>query len=457
MVDYASQSYNFFINGTQANPSPIGFYTSNNVNTLGLLRIFRGTTQAGMIVDDLSISSTTPTNPIARITTSSPFGFRYRILDVGSATPDTNSIAVTLDGVSITPTAIVQSGNIGGGDGTGATAVYYESNSRMFITGTSHAATIHYTGTGFDPVNQTNTFTVTPLVGSLDRVHHFPGRFQGTPAPGSSGFTGGRTGAAADFALDMQNPPGAATKFFADDPDLLAGLNKAMANDVISCSVWTKRRTLASSSVFWLNSPNAPVSGRAFQLHGPYSDNTFYFDTGGGTVPTSRLSTNVTYLGGLTFWTNWHHIVAIKNGGAKQIWIDGQLLIEQTSGAASISGYNDLNRCIVGAASPDNLAANSILDDFAAFNTALTPVDVAALFSGTAPNAIPSASSLIAWWDFNDAPGLAISSAGSQPVIQFSQMLQSSTNANGPYLDLPSATSPYTNTSGTQMFFRTRK
>lgn len=459
-VDYGTQTYDFHVNGTKANAAPIAFYTSNFVKTLGQIRIFRGTSQAGMIVDDLSITSITPTDPIALFGGSTPHGFKVRIYDIGSATPATNTITLTLDGATITPTAIVQQGNVGSGDGSGITTVAYDSPTPILATGSSHTNVLHFEGAGFSPINRTFTFTVAKVVGSLDRTHHYLGRFQGTVPPGYSPFAGGRTGAAGDFAVDMGNTPHTSAKFFADDLEMLGALNGAIANDVLTCSMWIKRRNIASSSIFWLNSPNAPVSGRAFQLHCPYSDNVIYFDTGGGTVPTSRLSTNVTTHLGTTFWTtNWHHVVAIKNGGAKQIWIDGQLLAEQTEGAASISGYNDLNRLVLGAASPDSLVMNGLMDDFAAYSSALSPADIAALYSGTSPNAINAGSDLLVWWDFNDGPGLSLAQSGNDMVVTYSQVLQSATNATGSFTDVAGATSPHTNdlSASPQKFFRTRK
>ena len=243
----------------------------------------------------------------------------------------------------------------------------------------------------------TNAFTVLPVQGSLDRVHHYLGRFQGTVPPAYSPAGTGRTGAAGDFAVDMGNAPANNAKIFADDSALLTSLRGAMQNDVMSFSIWIKRRNIASSSVFWLNSPTAPNSGRAFQIHSPYSDNTIYFDTGGASSSAARLSTNIlTTLGDVSYWTNaWRHVVAIKNGGAKQIWIDGQLIAEQTSGAANVSGYNDVNWLILGAASPDSLVMNGLLDDFSAYSSALSPSDVSAFFHGTAP--MRSAPAQISW------------------------------------------------------------
>jgi len=56
-ADFSTHTYDFFLNGAKVNTSPIAFYynTGNAVNDFGLVRVFRGSNQAGMIVDDLAI------------------------------------------------------------------------------------------------------------------------------------------------------------------------------------------------------------------------------------------------------------------------------------------------------------------------------------------------------------------------------------------------------------------
>jgi hypothetical protein len=53
-VDYSAKTYNMAINGTLVNSSPIPFYNSLSAS-FSQVRIFRGTNQAGMITDDLSV------------------------------------------------------------------------------------------------------------------------------------------------------------------------------------------------------------------------------------------------------------------------------------------------------------------------------------------------------------------------------------------------------------------
>jgi hypothetical protein len=55
-VDYSTKTYDFTIDGVKVNASPIPFY-SVNADNFSQLRIFRGSNQAGMIVDDLSVAA----------------------------------------------------------------------------------------------------------------------------------------------------------------------------------------------------------------------------------------------------------------------------------------------------------------------------------------------------------------------------------------------------------------
>ena len=58
-VDYAAKTYNFSINGAQMNAQPIPFYTSASDN-FAQIRFFRGSNQAGLIADDLTVAVTVP-------------------------------------------------------------------------------------------------------------------------------------------------------------------------------------------------------------------------------------------------------------------------------------------------------------------------------------------------------------------------------------------------------------
>lgn len=58
-VDYFAKTYDFAIDGTTVNATPIPFFNPNSAN-FTQVRIFRGANQAGMIVDDLMVSVPEP-------------------------------------------------------------------------------------------------------------------------------------------------------------------------------------------------------------------------------------------------------------------------------------------------------------------------------------------------------------------------------------------------------------
>jgi hypothetical protein len=62
-VDYGTKTYDFLINGIKVNSSSIVFYNVA-VQNFGQVRIFRGTNQSGMIVDDLTVTASGPRRDI---------------------------------------------------------------------------------------------------------------------------------------------------------------------------------------------------------------------------------------------------------------------------------------------------------------------------------------------------------------------------------------------------------
>jgi hypothetical protein len=62
-LDYTARTYDFSIDGVQVNTNPIPFYAATS-DSFSQIRIFRGTDQAGMIVDDLSVAVAGPRREI---------------------------------------------------------------------------------------------------------------------------------------------------------------------------------------------------------------------------------------------------------------------------------------------------------------------------------------------------------------------------------------------------------
>lgn len=54
-VDFGTRTYDFYVNGAKINASPLAFYNGSTATSFGAVRIYRGSNQAGMIVDDLAV------------------------------------------------------------------------------------------------------------------------------------------------------------------------------------------------------------------------------------------------------------------------------------------------------------------------------------------------------------------------------------------------------------------
>ena len=432
-------------------------------------------------VDNLTIITVPSTEPVVSAVTGTRNGWSFKIFDSGLATPNTNSLTVTIDGVAVVPN-ITQSGDIGSGDGSGITTVSYLSASPVFFSATTHTNVVHFTGSTFTgSVDKTNIFFVPSQKSSEDRVQGYSAKFFGLTKYGVNGS--GHTGAPGDFALDVGTVYSSTNSAVCTDPFLIAALNAGCAADQLSISFWMFRRQVPNgggSSDTWLYAAGES-QGRGLNLHFPdhsgNPNNLFpfppepcYYDTGGTAGTTQRISTGITngvadFDGTTNYWIHWRHVVITKSGGAKSVWLDGQ----QIAGLTQASGANpmrtDMTGVFIGSAAAlsstpsPSLSIDGLIDDYAIYTNALSPSDIAALYSGTAPNAISASNSLIAWWDFNDAPSASIATLGANAVVTFSQILQSATNVAGPYSDMLSATSPYTNNAmvNPQMFFRTRK
>ncbi|HNQ88733.1 MAG TPA: hypothetical protein PKM73_08980 [Verrucomicrobiota bacterium] len=462
-VNYAAKTYDFAVNGTKINAEPIPFYGGNSSENLYQIRVYRGSNQAGMILDDITVTDVTPVGPFLGVLEGTAFGWSFDIWDAfDGATPDISTIAVKVDGVTVVPTRITQSGNIGSGDGTGVTTVAYESTTPIYLSGSTHLVDVDFGGSGFPPVHASLEFTVPMAEGAFDRVQGYVARFQGKAAYGGRGS--GHTGVAGDYAVDIGTPARQNNNLVVTDGGFLARLNDAAAADTVTMSFWVRHRQTASTSVFWAYSSKAP-DNRGMQLHCPYYSNqdaAVFFDSG-GTAAENRVSAMMTtfpaYDGLDTWWNVWHHVVAVKSGAVKQVWIDGELLLSASDQAAL---FADITRLYLGCGISGGAPALSIdgwLDDVAVYATALDQAAVAALHQGTAPDQVPAAASLLAWWDFNDAPDLSFEGQGDQLVVTFTHVLQTSPSILGPFVDRFDLKSPYTHNpaSGPRMFFRTRK
>ena len=404
-------------------------------------------------IDNISITTVPSVKPVVGPMLSTLSAFAFKIYDSGSASPATNSITMTIDGSAVTPTLIKAT--------NGITTVSYRSLAQLFQPNTLHTNVIHFTGSFSGSVDQAIPFFVSAPSGAVSKVGGYSGAFRANAQYSPNG--GGHTGLPGDYAMDFVQG-GANNAIVVTDPLFLSFIQDAGAADVMSMSFWERRRSLPGGvpSVMWVVSPS-DSQGRGWQMHCPYADERIFFDTSGfGAGQRAFSPVNSTTMPGFVddgFWTNsWRHIVAIKNGTSKQVWVDGFLFINVNDQTTPL--HSDFSTMYIGGAIGNNSSINGLIDDFAVYNSALSAQDVTNLFTGTAPNSISAAPNLIAWWDFNDtAPYITVTNTGSASVLIYSQTLQSSTNLTGPYVDVPGASSPYTNdvTANPVIFFRTRK
>jgi hypothetical protein len=345
------------------------------------------------------------------------------------------NVTLKFDGAAVTPT-FTKEGNV-------ATIGY--TPSALLASKSTHTITLGYMDPGGKPATLDWSFETYQYTGpTKDTLQGYAGYLVG-----NAQFTpdaGGHTGKAGDHAIDSTSK-GAGWVDIIDASFLNAGAK----NDTLSFSLWVKKYDIANGSAFWAVGTD---QDRAFQAHLPWSDDTIYFDTGGGCCDgtTQRISAGIStfpaYVDDDTFWKKWHHFVFTKKADQKNIYIDGQLFLNGSSSNPISVNMTELSLFSTGVPGPDFM--RGLIDDFAAFSTEISAADAAKLAGGTAPSAVTG---LIAYWPFDDAsaagPGAkftGISVQGGNVVFVWSGTgtLQSADAVTGQYADVAGATSPRT-------------
>lgn len=235
------------------------------------------------------------------------------------------------------------------------------------------------------------TFDDAPVAGgSRDGVRGTWMAFEGNARLSADG--GGRSGRAGDLALDFGGAGGSTARI--QDPVFMGWINENnAATDRLTVVFWQRwsTPTVNNSSTVWFVSPGAGSGDRGFHAHLPWGvgssvgSGTVYFDTSGCcSSPTQRLSAGISTVFPGFDWRSWHHVALVKDGGAKQIWINGQLFLAQTSGASPL--LNDWTEVVLGHPStePEHVL-RGLVDDFAVFGVALAEGQVKALADGGSP------------------------------------------------------------------------
>lgn len=184
---------------------------------------------------------------------------------------------------------------------------------------------------------------------------------------------GGRSGNAGDYGMDFGvDSAGQRVRV----PDV-SFLNEIALFDEVTISFWQRNANIASTSSFWFVSPVSPNERRGLQAHVPWSDGTIYFDFGGAGAPTTRISSPAPEVD----FTQWHHYTFVKRGDTTEIWIDGDLLIDQIGANPLATDFTEL---FIGSNAGGGTANSlqGVMDDFALFSRALTEEQIDLLAAG---------------------------------------------------------------------------
>ncbi len=365
--------------------------------------------------------------------------FTFRATDKGASIVDPASAKLTIDGQLVPLTSnpkIVD-----------ATDFSYHPTT-PFPPNSDHTYLIQIKDSLGDTVTAQGAFKTDNY--SLDKLHSYYAQIRS-----GSSLTpdkGGHTGQAGDTALNF-GTGSIITAALVPDASFL---NPSASNDVMTVSLWIKKYDNADSSAFWIEAPSSP-GNRGFQANVPMSDGNIYFDVAGNIPDDNEIFAPITSFPGYTddsWWTNlWHHWAFVKNGLAtKQIWVDGQVLVEGDLGATPLP--TDFSKLWLGSAGGGQggtlLNMHGLIDDFAIFGTALTTNQIQQLAAGTVPTALPSNTQPLAYWDFSVSapvvrPTLSLSRSGNSITISWSAAatgfrLRSATSPAGPYSDVSGVT-----------------
>jgi hypothetical protein len=368
---------------------------------------------------------------------------------------DLNKVSLKVDNAPVTASA-VRNGSL-------VTVSYVPSP--IFAPKSAHTAALTYPLPGGDLASRSWQFTVGLY--TKDVLHQYVGVLTG-PAQYTAD-SGGQSGKPGDYGIDFGRNNAGQSVHILD----ATFLNVASTNDEMAVAAWQKLYQVTDSSLFWGISPTTGNGNRGFQVHTPWSNNNLYFDTAGCCdAILHRINAPITdfpaYTGNVSWWQDWHHLVVQKKASTKEIWIDGALFL---TGENSNPLPTDFTEAWLGFDPPDNATLRGIIDDFAAFKTALIEADIVKLATGTRPTALPAQAGLLAYWDFNDAPlpvppRLIVTRSGGNVTITSEPqplpagfVLQTALSVLGPWTTQAGANTPITVPIGNEaaMFLRAFK
>ncbi|MDA7881930.1 PEP-CTERM sorting domain-containing protein [Akkermansiaceae bacterium] len=198
----------------------------------------------------------------------------------------------------------------------------------------------------------------------------------------------GYSSAIGDSALDL-GPSTGGTAGTAANAFATVDFSSATASGAMAVSFWqfdlgNGAGANFSSTSFGIVSSSGGGT-RGFQAHTPWGNDILYFDHGGACCTGPNRLTDPAI--GTTLLDGWHHIVLQVDNGSKEIWVDGALVASQATGAAAIPTFTgDL---MMGAEpAGTNNGFGGRIDEFAVWNSVLSPDDITALAGGAGTQSI---------------------------------------------------------------------
>ena len=189
---------------------------------------------------------------------------------------------------------------------------------------------------------------------------------------------GGRTGVSGDRAMTFGG-----TGFMGVAAAGTGAFDSSTTNNAISLSLWVNGDAALqpSGDFIFFAGANADGSGsRRLGGHLPWSNSVIYWDTTDCCDPALHR----VFVGepDPSRWEGqWNHYVFIKNGDTKEIWQNGAML-HSGQNTADFAPFRSL---FLGSAPGGTSGYHGLVDDFAVWDSALSPGEIAAISAGGSP------------------------------------------------------------------------
>lgn len=158
--------------------------------------------------------------------------------------------------------------------------------------------------------------------------------------------------------------------------------DSSATNDAISLSLWVYGAAVqpAPNFLFYAGSANNGTGARVLGAHVPWSDSIIYWDTTACCDPALHR-VQVGEPNPARWKDQWNHYVFIKSGDTKEIWQNGALLFS----GINTADFVPFRSLFLGSRAGGVEGYGGMVDDFAIWNSALSPAEIGAISTGGSP------------------------------------------------------------------------